>query len=661
MIEQYENYLKIKSKHAKVDSLFKFINLTTMPRTLEELTQYLSHNGFGLSISNKHVKIVFDKTISTGYISFKNGKYEIHLNGYVLSEKFWIEYFKSLNPQVKYVESDVTRFVCMYLYGILFHEYAHQFFTDTILLANTDSVNKSFCKKHGLNPSLFFNIVNYLEDTYIENMVFRRNYTFWELIQDTRMLFTSDEELDIIIHNFESPVNEEEFINLLTQTDQNGEPKELIPNLLHHFFTIMSKRKLVYSNLEFVHEFFKVINESLTVHNAMQRLEYALQLYNLLKQFMQNNDQNQQAQQSLDQLNDDSEKGEDFDQLLDSLTNEQKEQLAEAISEAIDKASKDIDKAIDDVNQKLSKDEKDKQEHDIDVKTIPRNQTVNSIIYRDVSQHSKQRRKFSTLTKSFAGDVAEAVRKFDENKRRRLLSDQNSGFILKSRLPYGMMNLPYRVQDHTVKGKGEPNIIILIDKSGSTSKQIDIGNRQASVLQMECNGALYISQALLQSGIKHVVLAHTTCGNDQVEVCGVFAYGQRLNPYLHQEENIINYMDENDLYIRMHDVLLGHSSANADGDVIEFIMDNYFLEGKHNLLVVASDGEPSNSTKMDPDEHVIYAVDRIRQSGNSVISFSCVPEVIEANNKLYGVDYNFYATTPSEFKDSFERVIDNIL
>jgi nitric oxide reductase activation protein len=80
---------------------------------------------------------------------------------------------------------------------------------------------------------------------------------------------------------------------------------------------------------------------------------------------------------------------------------------------------------------------------------------------------------------------------------------------------------------------------------------------------------------------------------------------------------------------------------NYDGFAIYSLKD-YFLKSTKRFMIVLSDGQPSGNGYRGgaANEHTKKIVDNLRKDGTNVYAISLVESVVQANNQIYGKQYN---------------------
>lgn len=160
-------------------------------------------------------------------------------------------------------------------------------------------------------------------------------------------------------------------------------------------------------------------------------------------------------------------------------------------------------------------------------------------------------------------------------------------------------------------------VIINIDLSGST---------RGRIANNEMGAAYEMSKALKSAQIPHSVYGHS--GGFTPTVYHIYSFRMQQN--------------NSDFEKRFNEACSLPLSQNYDGLVIEHLMDKFTNRRANCFLINMSDGVPLGwkyvgSSAM---RHTKNAVKKARERGISVFSLSVVKSVVDANDDIYGEDYN---------------------
>jgi hypothetical protein len=182
-------------------------------------------------------------------------------------------------------------------------------------------------------------------------------------------------------------------------------------------------------------------------------------------------------------------------------------------------------------------------------------------------------------------------------------------------------NRIFRQRTNNHLKRGEPEIIVLIDLSGS---MVSV-NLLYPVLQVSKS----VFASLYNVGLPIAVYGHTT-GYASSVVYGIAANNMPL-----MNKALVTTRDYEQCFNRV----LGVSSAsNADGIAIQFVASRFSDRQGDKAVIILSDGRPSaygydGETAI---EHTKNVVENLRNSNISVLSLSLTKEVMENNDRIYG-------------------------
>lgn len=184
-------------------------------------------------------------------------------------------------------------------------------------------------------------------------------------------------------------------------------------------------------------------------------------------------------------------------------------------------------------------------------------------------------------------------------------------------------------EPHRYDAKAEEiEIGILIDASGSMS---------GSLFNGVCNEVMGFSDAMVAARIPHFVDAHTSTW-----------VGGTDTPLM---VRVLRSKVDGTTPDRRHNMELLKGGLdlvqNYDGFMVERATEHFTKKEGRKILLVLSDGEPyapAYNGSM-ADAHTKQKIAEARKKGFVVISISLVSEVVEANNEIYGREWNIDAST----------------
>lgn len=181
-------------------------------------------------------------------------------------------------------------------------------------------------------------------------------------------------------------------------------------------------------------------------------------------------------------------------------------------------------------------------------------------------------------------------------------------------------------------------VIINIDFSGSTT---------GSVINNELGAAMAMSKTLRAAGIAHSVYGHTSLrGGRTPFLFHIYSF----------EMEVTNY-DWDARFDKAKEVNL---SQNFDGVVIKRLGEKFTGRDASKFLINLSDGEPAapGYSGMAADSHTREEIQNLRSRGIAVFAISVVRHVVNANDRIYGKDFNVDGShdTNAQFQRLIERI-----
>jgi len=179
-------------------------------------------------------------------------------------------------------------------------------------------------------------------------------------------------------------------------------------------------------------------------------------------------------------------------------------------------------------------------------------------------------------------------------------------------------------RDTEMMGKNNPEIIFLLDLSGSMRSYSDGG----SLLDLTLNSAYTIFDSLVKNDIPCSFYGHTT--ND--ENCLVVAIASHKMPLM--TKNIETTYSFKDNFRETHKI---DSNDNGDGFAIEFVGKRFSEKQGKKVLLVLSDGQPAcylaNLGGERGIAHTANSAKILRDSNVSVVSLSLVEGVMSTKTR----------------------------
>lgn len=200
------------------------------------------------------------------------------------------------------------------------------------------------------------------------------------------------------------------------------------------------------------------------------------------------------------------------------------------------------------------------------------------------------------------------------------------------------------IHDAKAMKKGRPEIIILIDASGSmASRRYD--GKTLFHKTVSCAYSAFLS--LMEGRIATAIYAHSTVyEHDDVfsgrSLPAIYAVASFNMPLMDPTVLQTTY----DTEMRFSGLLDVDNSENYDGVAVKFVGNRFSGRPGSKALLVLSDGLPSAGSSYGGElgcQHTAAVAEQLRSQGISVVSLSLVKEVMEANNGIYGSEFNIAA------------------
>jgi hypothetical protein len=634
------------------------------PTNFRELRTYIRDSGFRYAHGlHKPLHVSFRSDVDTACIMYKQKEdaFEIQIGTVFLTPEFYQECAKAAG--LPYIESNAIIVALAIVNYMVYHETLHQRYTDLSSMINFGKfiIDMTDRKYHN---ELFQQILNYLEDLFIEHRVLKVEREWLSgLIGDWQKFFFSLESLELqedeqfTVQKYMEYARGWFGVNKPQLLGNTPEPAMAVIDYIQnhtHLFTDTFDR--VYMAMD-IYDFFEESEEP----NIQQQMQQAAESID---------DYEKGVEQSSREIvnggnSSNSEERSGMSKELEELANQIKQAAANG-----DEAAKQIINAADNVLREL-RDIKQMEEtrtpFDYSGYTPPQYYNDGTIKYYDVLEIGKTI-DFTPVEKTnwldaFKNEIKQFMVKAPDEKvvsRRgrldasRLYMHRFAGSIL-------------RTQKVERDDKGEPNVIVLMDVSGSTSGRAvnadgNWRDDEATIFNFITTGGYFIHKSLSSVGISHSIYAHTVGRGAGAEIIGVAAFENVLNPV---SKKIVT-TPTSSAEVRFSYLNAVYMGGNADGAALDFVTEAAIDKSKENLIIVVSDGAPTETvgkTKMSPEEHLVSIINKLRTDGHYVVAMTVVnnKEVIQANDRIYGAANNIVAYDNRTFIQSVRRVIDNLL
>lgn len=208
-------------------------------------------------------------------------------------------------------------------------------------------------------------------------------------------------------------------------------------------------------------------------------------------------------------------------------------------------------------------------------------------------------------------------------------------------------------------GRGQPEVIYLIDLSGSTNTEVRFGGFDGRLYQLMLANVEQSYVAIKSAGIACAVYGHTSTYVEKVDtpvMIGIAASGMNLFgiPSAGQQSSLP------DAFKRAASI---DRSQNYDGLALSMVA-NYFTSRRGaKVLLYLSDGAPYGEhgyKGAEAVDHTTACAAAIRRRGIQLYSISVVPSVVERNNLIYGPNHNIKAYG-SEMASQLQRIVTKVV
>lgn len=334
----------------------------------------------------------------------------------------------------------------------------------------------------------------------------------------------------------------------------------------------------------------------------------------------------------------------------------------EAIESAIGKLMEALDpggtmKGFAALLNRLSEQNNDEEERDKKIKRItnvPLN--ISEPAFRPIASGAVYGAKFEVKADAKWKKFAEALKYATQSKHAPLIPSAENGRVVSSRLSRIITDNKILGLGRDKRQRGIPEIILLVDLSGSMSTRRTFGDQTRSLVDYATNAAWGLFSALSEVRIPVAVYGHTsTDAGNQALIYSIAAAGMPL-----ERLEIPRHTS------RPHEAFVNcgkvHLIVNYDGVAIDFVSKRFTSKPGTKLLIVISDGEPSGDGGYDgnnAEDHTIFMIAKARDRGVKVIAMSIVPSVVEDNDRIYGKEYNVDAT--KNLSEEMRKVINSLL
>jgi hypothetical protein len=480
---------------------------------------------------------------------------------------------------MKYSDEQAINAAISYHNGAQIHESLHVKHTPLTFKTEIDRISEKYKK----DEQMLMFCLNLIEDIFIEHIgekTYKNIFPFNRFVND---LFFTDDKTDEIIDKW-----------LSTKDDELGGPNtQALINSLISWKRVENRDKYTDDSYKpFVELFEQACNPDI---DFKKRLNLAVQLYDLLVE--------NEVKPNL-------------------FANGDLDGLQSVPSELMDKIEKWIKDNGGEIKRIVERFEKIKSE----LKPTDIHGQVKSS-FTDLAKRLKFQFKLDNAGEKIQPDkrwlsFANYIR-YTQSPKPDFYVTKDSGSILVDHELYriGIDGNVLTDKINTAKKKDKPQFLLLVDSSGSMGRMYQDVVRAAS--------GIFLS--LSQSDIPVSMFGHS--GDNYPVIYGIASYKM---PFQNKQ-----LQTTQDAFKRISNAVHIDLQENYDGFAIYSLKD-YFLKSPKRFMIVLSDGQPSGDGYRGSaaNEHTKKIVDNLRKDGINVYAISLVESVVQANNQIYGKQYN---------------------
>lgn len=527
---------------------------------------------------------------------------------------FWQGFINKLNLQYEVRDVSITATL-----AVILHETFHTIYTNN---CNKYEVLKNYVAEKEINDC--GTIFNILEDYYIDNKA--------GLIRDARMFYPSLVDMRSITN----AILDDELVGLIDSDNNLNKFIQLYSLLLN---PVGTNNQLIVDFLNSGDYGYDIFEKVKTENRFKLRVQYSVELYELLKQYMSEEEKQKQE---------DGDGGEEGDGGFSNIPDSLKEllgELIEAMGESSGNGNGQANSFKDLLESSSAKETETLSSKDI-VFTKPKVpclagkgsvdgwHLIEPRIGGSVFSNWKVDEKYGKLAHAFQNFTSLKTK----GERPGFYGRINPVNAFKAFYSNNKASIPIYNEPMTRQAKDFPEVIVLADGSGSML--YTHGKDGKTLYQLACEGVTGITREFYKINVPFAALVHTTSGNDTV----LYTIGGKDMPLniLKGDRSITTIKNVEE---RAKLAIQVDNSANADGVALE-LANMFFTGNRKKLLIVLSDGSPSNSGKgnMSPIDHTKEVIRQLRNKGTVVMSLSLIKEVMATNNMIYGKENNIDAT-----------------
>ena len=215
----------------------------------------------------------------------------------------------------------------------------------------------------------------------------------------------------------------------------------------------------------------------------------------------------------------------------------------------------------------------------------------------------------------------------------------------------------FQKKDAKKKKTGNPEVIFLIDVSGSTMWG---SSRNKSLLDNIIEATMGSFESLQKAKVPCSVYAHTTRNrnfNDDGDCSVIYGVAAFEMPLMNSK-TIVSTPNWRE---RFNTLIFVDHNANADGTAIDFVSKRFTKRDGTKIVIVLSDGRPTLAPigcSADNSEYARIMVEAVRKQNIGVVSISLKSDVVSNNNKIYGEKFNVPAF--QNLNDNMRRLVREI-
>lgn len=542
-----------------------------------------------------------DREVSVRFDSCQTASMNQEKNQINISTSFYEGWFGGFNGKQEDVPTTITSIL-----GVIIHELAHLAWSPKTLKPWADYIQSN--SDLPFNAELAMSVGNLVEDVYIETRIQREMYSLYWMVEKTSWVMWPEEERS----------NRIELAMGINDHPQSQEEVSILYNMG------LLVKVADYSISPFVDGFLSLVALARDEQTVDDRLHLGQQVYEFLVKNLPESEASKSPSPSMN---------------LGDITVDHSTEGKAGMPSA------SINATYNDLNSKLEKGESQILNIDNDDSTsvlyneVPVVNGIKPPVNLDVNQ------KYSQLGQ-LARQMTAVNRPYGQQRNRghnvrnlyRIVTDQR------------IFADPMRVQHPRPL-----EVAILVDCSGSMRwglKDTSIGvSIQDSRIYRALSACVGAAESLANFHAMVSVWGHTADVYEE--------YTTTIFRFKTWNESLAVLKQRAEVMVANHGVGDFRVSGNRDGDAVGYVGKKFSPSGTRKMLIVISDGLPAAKDygSEQGEQHTKRKVDALRSRGVHVQSISITPAAQEANNRIYGKEFNVNDHDPNVIHSIVQSLI----